>query len=461
MIPLACNQSSHYVEKIGEKFVLNVILSNAERYLMDIVGQNAFEVRFLSNLGGIISTHSGIKSTHESAEMIPPTQNSGITVIPQIIYNKDKEDSRDSEAIPIEGGENKKADDENENDDEAFFPDGTMMENIFSFLSFSSFFFSVKAKRSLGKNIEEIFNVLPAIEENNSAEQETDKDKTSSSFKSSWKEVRDLSLDCYSQIDFHFIIENTEFNDSPEDKIIQEVWSDLNNHPEQEEDILDEDYASSNIIPVTEFNRILFNVWSELKEQDENFQLSEQDVRNIFGFDAVWKDDEWQYVISSSKIRKLRHEEEELPSRRNRKVRRSNRHGWEERMKIQEYLDCLYEIGKKNFQRLTKAEKAIYEIDQYAHKDEWVADSGYVHQPHKELNTFQLENVMKDWENKSGMNEDELNDLLDGFKWRGARKTLILSPRQLSVDFIQSFNKDMGEESEVEEIWEEKMAVQG
>lgn len=301
---------------------------------------------------------------------------------------------------------------------------------------------------------------LPVIDKNNLGDfSEPSKSiaglTSSSSTKEDWKEFRDLSYPSYEEREFESIIEDRNFNNTDEDKIIQLVWDCLSpSEHEKELDDVEEQGQQPDIIPVNEFYRNLYNIWSELKEQDKDFQLSEMDARNIFGFDVVKCEDEWCFVISSSKIKKLIKDEHQTSSERSSR-NRGNR-GVNGRASIRAFLDALIEIGNEDFQRLTKVEKAIYAIDQYSKEGRVVCESGFVREPHGTINQVNLPVMKKKWIEVSGMDEQDFNELLDGYKHKGGVYTLHAT--KLSPDFIISFNEKYDEDSEVEKIWSEKMA---
>lgn len=445
IVPVVCNTASHYITKVGKKFVVNVMLSNAERYLMELTGENAFEVQFSTGTNSALFNQTGTNCDTKSAEIVPDASTTGTTVVPQIRYKENKENG--SGQRPLIVGEEKETVVENENDDEPSFVVEGSWNNFLDFLF---------------KGLDNIqgLDELPVIDENNLgdfSESSTNVAGLTPSYssKEDWKEFRDLSYPSYEAREFESIIEDRNFNNTDEDKLIQLVWDYLSSSEHEEaQDNVEEQEQQPDIVPVNDFYRNLYNIWSELKEQDNDFQLSEKEARNIFGFDVIQYEGEWNFVISSSKIKKLIKDEPQ-PSRERSSRNRGNR-GVNGRASIRAFLDALTEIGDKDFQLLTKVEKAIYSIDQYSKEGRVVCESGFVREPHATINSVNLPVKKKEWVEISGMDEQDFNELLDGYKHKGGVYTLHAT--KLSPDFIISFNEKYDEESEVEKRWSEKMA---
>lgn len=444
IVPVTCNVASHFITKESDKFIMNVVLSNAERYLMEAVGVNAFDVRFSTGTKSALLNSTGTICDKKSADFVPDAPKTGTPTVPQIRYKENKENNG-KRSFPIIGGETK-TNEENENDDEPTFLIEESKNNFLDFI----FSFS-------GKDIEFPVNDKNNLEDFSEQPQKEDETQTSSYYQNkTWEEFRDLSLPSYQDIEFESIVEDRDFNNTDEDRIIQRVWDYLSSSEIEESNDDVEEQDTQETVPVQEFYRNLFSIWSELKEQDKGFQLSEKDVRNIFGFDVVWneEDKEWCFVISSNKIKKL--SKDEPQSSRKRVSRNKGNRGMAGRASIRTFLDCLSEVGDKNFQLLTKVEKAIYVIDQYSKEGRVVCESGFVREPHETINGLLLPGKKKEWAKVSGMSIEDISELLDGYKHKGGIYTLHAT--KLSPDFIISFNEKYDEESEVERRWNEKMA---
>ena len=97
-----------------------------------------------------------------------------------------------------------------------------------------------------------------------------------------WFNSRDLSFPDLSSSDFETIINLPDFADNDFDMAIREVWGYLQ---------YDED-SPDNYIPVEYFKDILYRAWNDLKTINPDFSLSEQDMKNIFGFDVKMQNGE-------------------------------------------------------------------------------------------------------------------------------------------------------------------------
>lgn len=108
-----------------------------------------------------------------------------------------------------------------------------------------------------------------------------------------WFNSRDLSFPDLSSSDFETIINLPDFADNDFDMAIREVWGYL----QYDEDSL------GNYIPAEYFKDILYRAWNDLKTINPDFSLSEQDMKNIFGFDVEMQNGEPVCYVTPSKIK--------------------------------------------------------------------------------------------------------------------------------------------------------------
>ncbi len=441
--PLVFDSASHFFTKSDDEYVLNVVLSNSEQLLMELIDKNKLKIAFC---GGDISAKSAQKSPLDAlggdfyAQNDPKTC-SKVTTVNIYKYNNKNKEERSSSNI---GGENKSFS-EIENDSEALFL--TEEENDWNnFLEPS--------------NEHEV-----ELSEDFSFNEFTDEPKqgmrTSRRLnKPVWKETRDLSLECYDKHEVELIMENSQFYTSSEEKLIRLVWNDIAPLPEELES---EDNEQADLIPVDVFNRALYSAWEELKEQDVDFKLTEKQSKDIFGFDVVLVDKEFAYRLTPSKIRKLNaeggdstDEHDEKPSRSKvKKKRRNHARGAEGRRAIALLLESIEELSS-DINNLTAAEMTIHLITQRSNEGSWVAESGFVHKPNEELSDYIQDRVVNEWSEQSGLPVDKTKALLKKLPHRG-NKT-ILAPFHLFAEDIVELNEEMNEDSEVERLWKKKMA---
>lgn len=450
--PVVFDSSSHFFTKSDGKYILNVVLSNSEQLLVELIDKNEISVAFTTGLETAKSVETRPVEWFDWSQIeqkrSKTVQNETTVNINKYIYKDEEERSSSNK-----GGENKsflekrfgtEIGSEVENDSEALSL--TEEENDWNN------FFEPRQEHE-GKLSEEFsFNEFtdepkPSMRTSRRLNQPV------------WKETRDLSLECYDEHEVELIMDNSQFYTSSEEKIIRLVWNDVAPLPE---DLEDEDNEQADLIPVDVFNRALYSAWEELKEQDVNFQLTEKQSKDIFGFDVVLVGDEFAYRLTPSKIRKLRtdndnsSDEDSKPSRsKGKKKRRNHARGAEGRRAIALLLESIEELSS-DINNLTAAEMTVHLITQRSNLDSWVADSGFVHKPNEELSDYIQDRVVSEWSEQSGLPVDKTKALLKKLPHRGNK--IILTPFHLFAEDIVELNEEMNEDSEVERLWKKKMA---
>lgn len=256
--------------------------------------------------------------------------------------------------------------------------------------------------------------------------------------KKDWDETRDLSLPCFSQHEIDDILANS-FYDSSSDKLIRFVYPQI----EQDEVLLDErGNEIANIIPVSFFDNIIHRAITSLKEDDPDFNITEEQAKNIFGFEVVDMGEEFGYKIDPTKIRKI---DVSLTSRTEKA--NSRRHGVDGRKAIHLFVDCIKEIGDNNVDNLTDAEIPVYAILK-------ATEEGCDVEITKA--TFQLR--LNEWIEKYDRPKDIFEEVLDKLPKRGNK--IKLRPTALSVDYIVNLNIRLNQASDVEDLYAKKMAEQ-
>ncbi|WP_347054922.1 hypothetical protein [Bacteroides ovatus] len=249
-----------------------------------------------------------------------------------------------------------------------------------------------------------------------------------------WFNSRDLSFPDLSSSDFEIIINLPDFADNDFDMAIREVWGYLQ---------YDED-SPDNYIPVEYFKDILYRAWNDLKTINPDFSLSEQDMKNIFGFDVKMQNGEPVCYVTPSKIKNSN----QSPSS-SRKIKRK---GVEDRTSRLIFLESLRQVAEKDTNMLTDAEYAIWLMIEFVKERE----SNQQPRP-SEVTKAVYEDLLKRFSNESKVPVEDLRTL---WKELPQKNTVKLHPQQLSVDKIINYNVQVNQASDVEELYNKKMAEQ-
>ena len=249
-----------------------------------------------------------------------------------------------------------------------------------------------------------------------------------------WFNSRDLSFPDLSSSDFETIINLPDFADNDFDMAIREVWGYLQ---------YDED-SPDNYIPVEYFKDILYRAWNDLKTINPDFSLSEQDMKNIFGFDVKMQNGEPVCYVTPSKIKNIN----QSPSS-SRKIKRK---GVEDRTSRLIFLESLRQVAEKDTNMLTDAEYAIWLMIEFVKERE----SNQQPRP-SEVTKAAYEDLLKRFSNESKVPVEDLRTL---WKELPQKNTVKLHPQQLSVDKIISYNVQVNQASDVEELYNKKIAEQ-
>ena len=249
-----------------------------------------------------------------------------------------------------------------------------------------------------------------------------------------WFNSRDLSFPDLSSSDFETIINLPDFADNDFDMAIREVWGYLQ---------YDED-SPDNYIPVEYFKDILYRAWNDLKTINPDFSLSEQDMKNIFGFDVEMQNGEPVCYVTPSKIKNIN----QSPSS-SRKIKRK---GVGDRTSRLIFLESIRQVAEKDTNMLTDAEYAIWLMIEFVKERE----SNQQPRP-SEVTKAVYEDLLKRFSNESKVPVEDLRTL---WKELPQKNTVKLHPQQLSVDKIINYNVQVNQASDVEELYNKKMAEQ-
>ena len=249
-----------------------------------------------------------------------------------------------------------------------------------------------------------------------------------------WFNSRDLSFPDLSSSDFETIINLPDFADNDFDMAIREVWGYLQ---------YDED-SPSNYIPAEYFKDILYRAWNDLKTINPDFSLSEQDMKNIFGFDVEMQNGEPVCYVTPSKIKNIN----QSPSS-SRKIKRK---GVGDRTSRLIFLESIRQVAERDTNMLTDAEYAIWLMIEFVKERE----SNQQPRP-SEVTKAVYEDLLKRFSNESKVPVEDLRTL---WKELPQKNTVKLHPQQLSVDKIINYNVQVNQASDVEELYNKKMAEQ-
>ena len=249
-----------------------------------------------------------------------------------------------------------------------------------------------------------------------------------------WFNSRDLSFPDLSSSDFETIINLPDFADNDFDMAIREVWGYLQ---------YDED-SPGNYIPAEYFKDILYRAWNDLKTINPDFSLSEQDMKNIFGFDVEMQNGEPVCYVTPSKIKNIN----QSPSS-SRKIKRK---GVGDRTSRLIFLESIRQVAERDTNMLTDVEYAIWLMIEFVKERE----SNQQPRP-SEVTKAVYEDLLKRFSNESKVPVEDLRTL---WKELPQKNTVKLHPQQLSVDKIINYNVQVNQASDVEELYNKKMAEQ-
>ena len=254
-----------------------------------------------------------------------------------------------------------------------------------------------------------------------------------------WFDSRDFSLPVLSSSDFEQIISQPKFRDGDEDEIIRYVWDSINFSEMEEMD----DYR----FPAIELKRIIEHAWTERKEiKGDDMTLSEQDAKNIFGFDLEEQAGELFCIIASSKLRDISCTTKENP------VHTRIRNEQDRKSRIS-FIDSIQEVADMDIEKLSAAEYAILLMADYVKER---AESGQT-QP-DEVTKTQYQELLKDWAQTANVPENDLKLLWKEIPQKGRVR---LSYMQLLPDKIFKYNHEHNDCTDVEELYNRKMAEEG
>lgn len=275
------------------------------------------------------------------------------------------------------------------------------------------------------------------IEENNkkklrerSSQYKGDKEKILLDYFSS----RNLYFPVFDKTFYESFLEQ-DMDDSDDDviKSIKTVWGQLG---------YDEELPDNNFIDLGTFQNILFHSWEQLKQDYPDYSLSEEDMKNIFGFLVVEHEGENCLYIDPSKLQDI-----SAPSSQPIQEKATKNFKYADRTSRRLFIDCINEVAEEDDQLLTSAEFVVLLLIDYAH--DYATGVFSV-----ELSKMAYKDLLNQFSKASNMPVEDIQDL---FKDLPQKHKVKISPQQLLPDKIFQYNIEHGETSKVEAMLQKKL----
>lgn len=263
-----------------------------------------------------------------------------------------------------------------------------------------------------------------------SSQYKGDKDKILLDYFSS----RNLSFPVFDKTFYESFLEQ-DIDDSDDDviKSIKTVWKQLG---------YDEELPDNNFIDLGTFQNILFHSWEQLKQDYPDYSLSEEDLKNIFGFFVMEHEGENCLYIDPSKLQDISalssQSIQEKPSRNFKYADRTSR---------RLFIDCINEIAEEDDQLLTSSEFVALLLIDYAHDHATGTFS-------VELSKMAYGELLKKFSEDSNVPVADIQAL---FKDLPQKHKVKISPQQLLPDKFFQYNAEHGEISKVEALLQKKL----
>lgn len=245
---------------------------------------------------------------------------------------------------------------------------------------------------------------------------------------------RNLSLPVFDKTFYESFLEQ-DIDESDDDviKSIKTVWGQLG---------YDEGLPDNNFIDLGTFQNILFHSWEQLKQDYPDYSLSEEDLKNIFGFLVMEHEGENCLYIDPSKLQDISapysQPIQEKPSRNFKYADRTSR---------RLFIDCIIEIAEEDDQLLTSSEFVALLLIDYAHDHTTGTFS-------VELSKMAYGELLKKFSEDSNVPVADIQAL---FKDLPQKHKVKISPQQLLPDKFFQYNTEHGETSKVEALLQKKL----
>lgn len=245
---------------------------------------------------------------------------------------------------------------------------------------------------------------------------------------------RNLSFPVFDKTFYEFFLEQ-DIDDSDDDviKSIKTVWKQLG---------YDEELPDNNFIDLGTFQNILFHSWEQLKQDYPDYSLSEEDMKNIFGFLVMEHEGETCLYIDPSKLQDI-----SSPSSQPIKENPVRNFKYADRTSRKLFIDCINEVAEEDEQLLTSSEFVALLLIDYAHDHATGAFS-------VELSKIAYKELLKKFSEDSSV---PIADIQMLFKDLPQKHKVKISPQQLLPDKFFQYNVEHGETSKVEALLQKKL----
>lgn len=245
---------------------------------------------------------------------------------------------------------------------------------------------------------------------------------------------RNLSFPVFDKTFYESFLEQ-DIDESDDDviKSIKTVWGQLG---------YDEELPDNNFIDLGTFQNILFHSWEQLKQDYPDYSLSEEDIKNIFGFLVVEHEGEGCLYIDPSKLQDI-----SVLNSQPVQEKSSRSFKYADRTSRRLFIDCINEIAEEDDQLLTSSEFVALLLIDYANDHATGTFS-------VELSKMAYEELLKKFSEDSNVPVADIQAL---FKDLPQKHKVKISPQQLLPDKFFQYNAEHGEISKVEALLQKKL----
>ena len=240
------------------------------------------------------------------------------------------------------------------------------------------------------------------------------------------------------------ILNDPELYDSDYDIVLRNTWNDIQGL--FKDSVEDSPGSEKILVPVQIFKTMLYRVLEEQYEINSQFKVTEQDAKNIFGFELTEQDGEPYYIIDPDEIRDINKPIVIKPQLKSRNV---FDHA-SERVKKLVYSECMAEVPEQDF---TRAEKAIRYMTNYVEERERNKTPRA-----EEMTPMQFPSFLESVSKYSNLPVDDLKILFSRLQKKKRVGLFYLKFNLLVIEEIIQFNHDRDEYGKVEELYCKKMA---
>ena len=240
------------------------------------------------------------------------------------------------------------------------------------------------------------------------------------------------------------ILNDPELYDSDYDIVLRNTWNDIQGL--YRDSVEDSPGSEKILVPVQIFKTMLYRVLEEQYEINSQFKVTEQDAKNIFGFELTEQDGEPYYIIDPDEIRDINKPIVIKPQLKSRNV---FDHA-SERVKKLVYSECMAEVPEQDF---TRAEKAIRYMTNYVEERERNKTPRA-----EEMTPMQFPSFLESVSKYSNLPVDDLKILFSRLQKKKRVGLFYLKFNLLVIEEIIQFNHNRDEYGKVEELYCKKMA---